>query len=192
MFHFMIYQVRDFFSSRVRSFSKVRAILLGGFFVFCGCSTPIVLLTDSEINRYAIVEIDLQAWLGDNTKGEFAYVSHIDGIWEEAYRNKKSGRLYAEGPLIKYVLIDPGAHDLTLVYNKNSLGSSGRKVLSGGVTEKANLAPGKYYVRYHTEGDFVTLWLEDSQGRQITERRRSVIADATPKTPTIIPVIIPR
>ncbi len=169
----------------------MKNILIASLLALVGCATPIVKLQDSELTRYAVVEVDLQAWLGDNTKGEFAYISHIDGVWEDGYPNKKSGRLYANGPFIKYLLIEPGARDLTLVYNRNSLGPSGRRIWSGGVTERAELAPGKYFVRYLTDGDFVTLWLEDSTGRLITEKRRSVIADATPKTPIIVPIIIP-
>jgi len=82
-------------------------------------------------------------------------------------------------------------HDITLVYNKNVLGIDGRKLQSGGITERANLSAGRYFVKYTVEGNFVTLWLEDATGNPVTVKRRSVIGDATPKS-TIIPIIIPR
>jgi len=157
-----------------------------------GCAVPAVSLQNSEVARYAVVEIDLQAWLGDNERGEFGYVSHIDGVWEEKYPLKKAGRLGANGPLVKYVFLEPGARDLTLVYNRNSLGPGGRKMWSGGVTEKAEVKPGRYFVKYAVEGSFVTLWLEDSSGAAVTPKRRSVIAEVERKSPMVIPIIIPQ
>jgi hypothetical protein len=170
----------------------MKAIFLTVILALGGCAVPVVRIQDSEASRYAIVEVNLEAWLGDNSKGEFAYVGHIDGIWEDRFPNKKAGRLTPDGPLVKYVLIEPGVHDLTLVYNRNSLGAGGRKIWSGGVTEKAVLEPGRYFVRYLVDGDFVTLWLEDAKGKSVTEKRRSVIADASPTPPTAIPIIIPK
>ena len=94
--------------------------------------------------------------------------------------------------MIKYLVLEPGARDLTLVYNRNKLGPSGRKLWSGGVTERAMVKTGRYAVRYIAEGNFVTLWLEDSNGMAVTEKRRSVIAEVAQQSPTIIPIIIPR
>jgi len=170
----------------------MKATILTLFIALCGCVVPVVTLRDSEISHYAIIEIDLDAWLGDNAKGEFAYISHIDGIWEDQYLNKRAGRLRTDGPLVKYIFIEPGTHDMTLVYNRNALNVDGRKLWSGGITEKASLTTGRYYVKYNTEGNFVTLWLEDAKGEPITEKRRSVIGDATPKASAAIPVIIPK
>lgn len=86
--------------------------------VLSGCAIAAVPLQDADVARYAVIEIDLQAWLGDNSKGEFAYVSHIDGTWEERYRLKKAGHLGVDGPLVKYLFLEPGTRDLTLVLKK--------------------------------------------------------------------------
>jgi hypothetical protein len=164
--------------------------------LFClalgGCAIPAVSLQDSEVARYAVVAVDLQAWLGDNSRGEFAFVSHIDGTWEDNYPLKKAGRIGADGPIVKYLLIEPGARDLTLVYNRHSLSPSGRQLWSGGITERAVVKPGRYFVKYQVEGNFVTLWLEDSAGTAVTEKRRSVIAEVVSTSPTVIPIIIPK
>ena len=44
-----------------------------------GCTIPVVTLKKAEIDHLAVVEIDLEAWVSNN---EFAFVSHIDGVWE--------------------------------------------------------------------------------------------------------------
>jgi hypothetical protein len=156
-----------------------------------GCAIPVVALQSSETDRFAIIEIDLEAWLGDNSRGEFAYVSHIDGVWEERYAQKRAGRVRPEGPMIKYLFLEPGNRELTLVYNRNEFGIGGRKLWSGGVTEKAELKRGRYFVRYSREENFVTLWLEDSSGTAVTPKRRSVIGEVVPAKREIIPILIP-
>ena len=157
---------------------------------YAGCTIPVVTLKDDEARRYAVVVVDLESWLGSNMQGEFAFVSHIDGVWDEKYSNKKAGRTRTEGPLIKYVLIEPGQHDLTLAYNRNRLMPGGRKLWTGGVTETVSLASGRYFVRYQLEGKFVYLWLEDSTGRAVTERRKSVVAEIDPQPAGFVPIII--
>ncbi len=167
--------------------------LIGILLLVCsGCTIPVVALKEDESRHYAVVVVDLESWLGSNTHGEFAFVSHIDGVWEEKYPNKRAGRTADGGPLIKYVFIEPGQRDLTLVYNRNRLLPSGRKLWSGSVTETAVLKPGKYFVKYQLEERFVYLWLEDANGQPVTERRKSVIGEIEPQPTGFVPIIIPR
>ena len=69
---------------------------------------------------------------------------------------------------------------------------TGRKFWSGGITEKVFLKPERYFVKYSVEDKFVTLWLEDSKGVVITEKRRSVIGEIDPQPANFVPIFIPR
>ena len=169
----------------MKQFALIFALL-----ALSGCVTKIVSLSQEETSRYAVIEEDLEAWLGNNSSGEFGFVSYIDGVWEEKYENKKAGRTKPEGPLIKYVFIEPGTRDLVLNYNRNQLGPTGRTIWGAGVTERVVLKPGVYRVRYEVEGLYVTIWLEDSSSAPVTEKRRSIIGETKPKIPVVIPIPI--
>jgi hypothetical protein len=164
--------------------------LISAAIALSGCVTNVVSLSQEESQRYAVIEENLEAWLGSNGQGEFGFVSYIDGVWEEKYEKKKAGRTRPDGPLIKYVFIEPGTRDLVLNYNRNQLGPMGRTIWGAGVSERIVLKPGVYRVRYEVEGLYVTIWLEDSSGAAVTEKRRSIVGETKPKIPLVIPIPI--
>ena len=170
---------------------KISALILS-LVALCGtsCIGPgYAKYSSDDAAHHAVIALDV-SYLADPMKGECFDVSRLNGVSLEKFTERRIERT-SEGKLAKvYVLIPPGHYDVTFRYCRNAMYLAGRDTWYADVTKEVTLAAGIYTVEGRIEGDFVHLWLADSDGHAVTESEKALIKKNERHIPIVVPIFI--